>query len=172
MQSIAERGVFKIASLEESSPVHAGELRALVRMDQNPALRLSTPYGHKQSLQDHVRRLSALHCPADDTTGVEIDHDRQIGEAGQRIAIDLAAVLLCLPDKFSLPYVFLRPLAQRALQPDIESAGLDAKGTAHCSHRKQWTMLCYERVLHSLPGRRCLHRREGCISREVPRCLF
>ena len=30
------------------------------------------------------RRLTALHCPADDTTGVEIDHDRQIGEALQR----------------------------------------------------------------------------------------
>jgi hypothetical protein len=28
--------------------------------------------------------LTALHRPADDTAGVEVDHDRQIGKAFQR----------------------------------------------------------------------------------------
>ena len=32
----------------------------------------------------YVRRLTALHRPADDTAGVEVDHDCQIGEAFQR----------------------------------------------------------------------------------------
>lgn len=51
------------------------------------------------------------------------------------IAIDLAAVLLALADKFSLSKVFLRPLAQRVLQPSIEAAGFDAK-ERHSAARK------------------------------------
>jgi len=50
-------------------------------MDEHPVLRLPAPHRHQQCLQNNVRRLAALHRPADDTTGVEVDHDRQIGEA-------------------------------------------------------------------------------------------
>ena len=50
-------------------------------MDQYPVLRLSAPHRHQQCLQDNICRLAALHRPADDATGVEIDHNGQIGEA-------------------------------------------------------------------------------------------
>ncbi len=53
-------------------------------MDQNLVLWLSSPHGHQQRLQDNVRCLTALHRPTDDTTGIEIDHDSQIGESFQR----------------------------------------------------------------------------------------
>ena len=50
-------------------------------MDEHPVLRFPAPHSHEQCLQDNVRRLAALHRPADDTTGVEVDHDSQIGKA-------------------------------------------------------------------------------------------
>ena len=50
-------------------------------MDEHPVLRFPAPHRHQQCLQNNVGRLAALHRPADDTTGVEVDHDRQIGEA-------------------------------------------------------------------------------------------
>ena len=53
-------------------------------MDQHLALRLSARHRHQQSLQNNVGRLTALHRPADDAAGIEIDHDGQIGEAFQR----------------------------------------------------------------------------------------
>ena len=59
--------VFKIVLPQECSPVHAGELRALVRVDQHLALRLPAPDGHEQGLQDHIGGLAALHRPADNT---------------------------------------------------------------------------------------------------------
>ena len=52
-----------------------------MRMDEHPVLRFPAPHRHQQSLQNNVGRLAALHRSADDTTGVEVDHDRQIGEA-------------------------------------------------------------------------------------------
>jgi hypothetical protein len=57
-------------------------------MDQHPVLRLPTPHRHEQRLQDNVCRLTALHRPANDTTGVEIDHDGKTGKAFQRPDID------------------------------------------------------------------------------------
>ena len=75
--------VLKIMGSGERSPVHAGELRALVRVDQDPMLRLAPPYRHMQSLQDHIGGLPALHRPAHHAAGVEIDHDGQIGKALQ-----------------------------------------------------------------------------------------
>lgn len=58
----------QIVVSEEQCPVHAGELGA-------------SPHRHKQGLQYDVRGLAALHRLDDDTTGVEIDDDREIGEA-------------------------------------------------------------------------------------------
>jgi hypothetical protein len=49
-------------------------------VDQHLVLRLSPPDRHEQRLQHKFRRLTALHGPTDDTTGIEIDHDGQIGE--------------------------------------------------------------------------------------------
>lgn len=46
-----------------------------------PVFRFALPHRHKQGLQYDVRGLVALHRPADDTTGIEIDDDREIGEA-------------------------------------------------------------------------------------------
>ena len=73
--------VNQIVVPEERGPVHAGKLRALIRVDQHLVFRFASPHRHKQGLQYDVRGLAALHRPADDTTGVEIDDDREIGEA-------------------------------------------------------------------------------------------
>ena len=40
--------MLKIVVLQEGRPVHAGELRALIGMDQDAVLRLSTPHRHQQ----------------------------------------------------------------------------------------------------------------------------
>lgn len=63
----------QIVMPEERGPAHAGELRALIRVDQHPVLRLSPPHSHEQSLQHDVGGLAALYRPADD--------DGEIGEA-------------------------------------------------------------------------------------------
>jgi len=76
--------VFQIVVLQERSPVHAGELGALVGVDEHLVLRLPAPDGHEQCLQDNIRRLTVLHRPTDNATGMEVDHDGQIGEAFQR----------------------------------------------------------------------------------------
>ena len=73
--------VNQIVVLEERGPVHAGELRTLIRMNQHLVLRLSPPHRHEQSLQYHVRGLSALHRPADDPAGIEVDDNRKVSEA-------------------------------------------------------------------------------------------
>ena len=71
----------QIVVVEERGPIHAGELRALIRVDQHLALRLAPPDRHEQRLQHDVRGLTALHCPTDNPAGIEIDDDREIGEA-------------------------------------------------------------------------------------------
>ena len=43
-------GMFQIVSLEERSPIHTGELGALVGMDQDLTLWFSAPYSHEQRL--------------------------------------------------------------------------------------------------------------------------
>ena len=64
------------------------------------------------------------------------------------IAVDLAALFPGLPDQPGLPSIFLRPSAQRVLQPGVEPAGMDAKTPAHRAHREQRAMIGYERVSH------------------------
>ena len=73
--------VLKIVSPCERGPVHAGELRALIRVDQQPLLRFTPPYRHVQRLQHHIGGLSALHRAAHHAAGVQVDHDGQIGKA-------------------------------------------------------------------------------------------
>lgn len=50
-------------------------------MHQNLFLWLSPPDSHQQRLQHDIRCLTALHRPADNRAGIEIDHHREIGEA-------------------------------------------------------------------------------------------
>lgn len=64
------------------------------------------------------------------------------------ITIDLAAVVPGLPDQRRLPGIFPSPLAQRALLPSIETAGLHGEAAAHCPHAKAIAMLGNERVSH------------------------
>lgn len=73
--------VNQIVVLEERGPVHADELRTLIQMNKDLVLRLSPPHRHEQSLQYDVRGLSALHRPADDPTGIEVDDNRKVSEA-------------------------------------------------------------------------------------------
>jgi len=44
--------VLKFVSPDDRSPVQLGELRALIRVDQHPLLRLAPPYRHVQRLAD------------------------------------------------------------------------------------------------------------------------
>ena len=71
----------KIVVFEERGPVHACELRALVRMDEHLVLRLAPPNCHEQGLQHDVCGLSALHRPADDPARIEVDDYRKVSEA-------------------------------------------------------------------------------------------
>ncbi len=77
----AAHAVFKIMLLQERCPVHAGELGALVRVDQNLAFGLSAPYGHEQSLQNQISGLAALNGPANNTPRIEINDNSQTGKA-------------------------------------------------------------------------------------------
>ncbi len=74
--------------LEERCPVHAGELRTLIRMNQHLVLRLSLPHSHQQSLQYDVIGLSTLHRPADDTARIEVGDNRKVSEtfAGSNVS--------------------------------------------------------------------------------------
>lgn len=87
--------------------------------------------------------------------------------ASQWINIDLTAVFPCLFEKRRLALVFLTTFAQRILQPRIEVTGVNPQTTAHRPHGKLRAMLDHKHVPQPLPGRRCLHRREGCIYGEV-----
>lgn len=192
----AAHGMLKIVSTQECGQFHAGELTALIRMDQHLVLRLSSPDGHHQGLQNDICRLTALHGPADHAPEVKIDNHREVDEPYLRpdignighpdlvrcldvelpvesiidhdrwlatitagaapvadlrldtcklsqsgypvrtdalalfnqivmqlaIAIDLAALRPSLLQQLGLAPVFLRPCAQRFLQPCIEPA--------------------------------------------------
>src|SRR5690606_977145 len=58
--SAPAHGVNQIVVSQEASPVHAGELGALVRMDQHRFLWLAAPDRHVKSLQDNLAGLPAL----------------------------------------------------------------------------------------------------------------
>lgn len=73
--------VLKIMSPDEHSPVHAGELRALIRVDQYPLLRFAPPHRHVQRLQHYIGSLPALDRPAHHAVRREVDYDGQIGKA-------------------------------------------------------------------------------------------
>ena len=75
--------VFQIVIPDDHSLVHAGELRALTRVDQHLALRFASPYRDAQRLQHHIGGRPALHRPTHHAARVEIDHDSQIGKAFQ-----------------------------------------------------------------------------------------
>ena len=50
-------------------------------MDENRHCRLPTPHGHQQRLQNHVDGLAALHGPANNFAGIEINDHSQISKA-------------------------------------------------------------------------------------------
>lgn len=66
---------------QEQAPLHAGELRALIRLDQHLILRLAPPPSHEQGLQHDIHGVTAPPGPTDHTTGVAINDDGKIGEA-------------------------------------------------------------------------------------------
>ena len=80
--------VNQIVVPEERGPVHAGKLRALIRVDQHLVFRFASPHRHEQSLQYDVRGLSALHRPADDPARIEVDDNRKVSEtfAGSNVS--------------------------------------------------------------------------------------
>jgi len=96
-------GMLKIVGSGEGSPVHASELRALVRVDQHPPLWLAPPDCHVQGLKDDLGRLPALHRPAHHAAGVEVKHDSQIGKTFH--GADVGNV--CNPGAISLFHVEL-----------------------------------------------------------------
>jgi hypothetical protein len=73
--------MLKIVVLQEGCPIHAGELGALIRVDQDRGLRLRSPYRHEQRLQHDIGDLPALQGPANDAAGEQVDHHGQVGEA-------------------------------------------------------------------------------------------
>ena len=60
----------------------------------------------------------------------------------------LAAICPGFPDQLDLALVLPGAAAERALQPGVETAGLDAKATAHCANEEDRAMLGDKRVLH------------------------
>lgn len=72
--------VLKIAVLQKGSPIHAGELGALIRVDQGRGLRPPSPHPHQQRLQHDVGELPALKRQANDAAGEQVDDHGQIGE--------------------------------------------------------------------------------------------
>ncbi len=70
--------MLKIVVLQEGCPIHAGELGALIRVDQDRGLRLPSPYRHEQRLQHDIGDLPALQGPANDTAGEQVDHHGQV----------------------------------------------------------------------------------------------
>ena len=79
--SSTAHGVLKIVGTQEGGPVHAGELAALIGVDQHLCLGFASPDRHEQGLQDDVRGLAALHRPSDDAPRIEVDDHREIRKA-------------------------------------------------------------------------------------------
>jgi len=79
----AAHRVLKIVSAYEGSPVHAGELRTLIRVDPHPVPRLASPIPPCERLEHHIGSLPALHRPTDHAAGIQVDRDSQIGEPFQ-----------------------------------------------------------------------------------------
>jgi len=65
----------KSSSAKKPAEQVVKDIRRATRRHFSAALRLSTPDGHEQRLQDYVRRLTALHRAADDTAEIEIDQE-------------------------------------------------------------------------------------------------
>ena len=82
--------VLKIVSPDEGCPVHAGELRALVRMDQHPLLRSAPPHRHVKCLEHHTGGLPALHRPAHH--GADVDDVCHLSQRALKLAdLDILA---------------------------------------------------------------------------------
>ena len=88
MRRNSHHSVEKKRRTTERGPVHAGKLRALIRVDQHLVFRFASPHRHEQRLQYDVRGLSALHCPADDPARIEVDDNRKVSEtfAGSNVS--------------------------------------------------------------------------------------
>ena len=57
----AAHAVFEVVLLQERDPVDAGELCALIRVDQNFTCWLSAPHCREQGMQHQIGGLTALH---------------------------------------------------------------------------------------------------------------
>lgn len=88
----------------------------MIRLHQNLFLWLSPTDSHQQRLQHDIRCLKALHRPANDAAGIEIDDDGQIGKTfiGSDVGSGLShdeklangftfnqEVMLCWPDRLA-----------------------------------------------------------------------
>ena len=75
--------------------------------------------------------------------------------------------MLGLTSQFCLAVIFTSPHAEWLLGPSIEATGVNAEHLAHGANGELELIRLDEHVLHSLPGRRCSHRQEGCIFGEI-----
>ena len=50
-------------------------------MEQHSGFRLYAPHRHEEGVQSEVRCLTALYGPADNSPGVQVNDDSQIGKA-------------------------------------------------------------------------------------------
>ena len=66
---------FEIMLEEECPPFAARKPTALVRVNQDGALRLPAPDAHEQRLYGQFRCHAGLHRPANDAAGEEVDDD-------------------------------------------------------------------------------------------------
>ena len=57
---------FQVVVVEKLAPIAAGVLDALIRVNQHPLLRLATPDGHQQGVDDQIGPWIVLHAPAND----------------------------------------------------------------------------------------------------------
>ena len=83
------------------------------------------------------------------------------------VTVDLTTILPRLSQQLCLATIFNSPLAEWLLRPGIEATGMNTQHPAHDTDGELYLMRFDEHVLHSLPGRRCSHRREGCILGEI-----
>ena len=60
--------MFEVVLLQERGSVDAGELGALIQVDQNLACGFPAPHGDEQGLQNQIAGLAALHRPTDEAS--------------------------------------------------------------------------------------------------------
>ncbi len=75
------------------------------------------------------------------------------------IPVDLATAFPSVLEHLGLPRILQSPFAEWSLQPGIETTWVNGKHAAHAADIELLVIPLDERVLHSLPDSRCLHRR-------------